>query len=178
MPQQRIVIKGTSGAGKTTLSRAVAERLGVPCIELDEHHHGPNWRAASAEELRASVSAVLDDARGWVVDGNYEAKLGNLVLDRADLIVWLDLPFGMKMLRLVRRTVRRWWRAEALWNGNRESLLHTVWGRDALFPWMVRSHFRQRRNLPGKLASRPCVRLRSAEEVAAWLESLPQGVAP
>lgn len=175
---RRIVIKGTSGAGKTTLSRAVAERLGVPCVELDAHHHGPNWRAASADELRASVSAVLDDARGWVVDGNYEAKLGDLVLDRAELIVWLDLPFRTKLLRLVQRTWRRWSRSEELWNGNRESLLHTVWGRDALFWWMARSHGRQRRNLPVKLASRRYVRLRSAEEVAAWLAALPQGTAP
>lgn len=169
---RRIVIKGTSGAGKTTLARAVSERLRVPCIELDAHHHGPDWRAASAEELRASVAAALDDARGWVVDGNYEAKLGDFVLDRAELVVWLDLPFGTKLWRLVRRTARRWWWSEELWNGNRETLLHTVWGRDALFWWMVRKHWANRRNLPRKLASRRYVRLRSAEEVAAWLASL------
>ncbi|MDF3065423.1 MAG: hypothetical protein K0R38_1024 [Polyangiaceae bacterium] len=156
----------------------VAERLGVPCIELDAHHHGPNWRAASAEELRASVSAVLDDSRGWVVDGNYEAKLGDLILDRAELIVWLDLPLLTKLRRLVHRTWRRWSRSEELWNGNRETLLHTVWGAESLFWWMLRSHVRQRRNLPRKLASRRYVRLRSVEEVAAWLAALPQGVAP
>jgi adenylate kinase family enzyme len=169
---RRIVIKGTSGAGKTTLSRAVAERLGVPRVELDALYHGPSWRPATSEELKARVAAALDDARGWVVDGNYEAQLGNQVLERAQLIVWLDLPFGTKLTRLIARTARRWWRAEELWNGNRESLRHTVWGRDALFAWMVRSHFRQRRNLPRKLASLPYVRLRSPEEVAAWLAGL------
>jgi hypothetical protein len=90
----------------------------------------------------------------------------------------LDLPFRTKALRRVRRTWRRWSRAEELWNGNRESLLHTVWGWDALFTWMVRKHVSNRRNLPLKLASRPHVRLRSAEEVAEWLDSLPQGSAP
>jgi len=53
-------------------------------------NHGPNWAEASAAELRAKVDAALDDRRGWVVDGNYERKLGNILLERAELIVWLD----------------------------------------------------------------------------------------
>jgi adenylate kinase family enzyme len=101
---RRIAIKGTSGAGKSTLGRQLAELLAVPYVELDALHHGPNWSAASATELRARVYAVIDHADGWVVDGNYGTKLGTTVLDRAQLIVWLDLPLLLKLRRLVRRT--------------------------------------------------------------------------
>jgi len=38
----RIVIKGTSGVGKTTFGADLAGRLGVPFIELDALHHGPD----------------------------------------------------------------------------------------------------------------------------------------
>jgi adenylate kinase family enzyme len=74
----RILVKGSSGAGKTTLAAALAEHLGIPHIELDALHHGPNWAEATATELQARLLEVLDDERGWVVDGNYERKLGSL----------------------------------------------------------------------------------------------------
>ena len=38
--------------------------------------------------------AIDDMPDGWVIDGNYESKLGELVLGQADTIVWLDLPFA------------------------------------------------------------------------------------
>ena len=169
---RRILIKGASGAGKSTLARAVARQLDVPFIELDALHHGPDWTAASAADLRERVLQLLDDPRGWVVDGNYDTKLGTTVIDRAELIVWLDLPLSTKLSRLARRTARRWLLREELWNGNRETLRNAFWGADGLFPWMVRSHFHHRRVWPGKLEGRPLVRLRTPREVEVWLSEL------
>lgn len=169
---RRILIKGASGAGKSTLGRELASRLDLPRVELDALHHGPNWAAASAAELQARVVALLDDERGWVVDGNYDSKLGTLLWDRAELIVWLDLPLHLKLLRLVGRTTRRLVTREELWNGNRESLKDAFLGGDALFPWAIRAHFRHRRQWPTPLAARLHVRLRTVAEVRAWLSSL------
>lgn len=166
---RRILVKGGSGAGKSTLALLLARRLGLPCVELDALHHGPNWTAASAAQLKERVSIALDDERGWVVEGNYDSKLGTLLLERAELIVWLDLPLSTKLSRLGRRTAKRWFRNEELWNGNRETLRHTIWGWDALFAWAVRTHFRQRRTWPVLFAGRAFVRLQRADEVDAWL---------
>lgn len=104
---RRILVKGASGAGKSTLGSQLAARLDLPWVELDSLHHGPNWSAASATELQARVLATLDDDRGWVVDGNYDSKLGPLLWDRAQLITGLDLPLTTKLLRLARRTAGR-----------------------------------------------------------------------
>lgn len=169
---RRIWIKGASGAGKTTLAEAVARRLGVDHVELDALHHDPGWSPAPAELLQARVRGALDDARGWVVDGNYDSKLGRLVLERAQLIVWLDLPLVTKLARLTRRTLRRWLTREVLWNGNRETLKNALWGVDGLFSWSVRSHFRHRREWLARHAGHALVRLRSPREVEAWLEEL------
>jgi adenylate kinase family enzyme len=66
----RINVVGTSGNGKTTFSRALAARLGVPYVELDALNHGPNWAEASDEDFRRRVAAAIQGRDGWVVDGN------------------------------------------------------------------------------------------------------------
>ena len=166
---RRVVVKGSSGAGKSTLGRELARRLHVPFVELDALHHGPNWTEASAEELCARVAAALDDQRGWVVDGNYDSKLGELVVARAELVIWLDLPLLTKLVRLTRRTLQRWWRAEELWNGNRETLSGVFWGKDALFTWSLHQHFAHRRMWPQRFSQVAQVRLCTAREVSEWL---------
>ena len=111
------------------------------------------------------------------MDGNYEPKLGDLVLERADTVVWLDLPLWLKLARTFRRTAGRIVRREELWNGNRETIRAAFLGRDSLFAWLLRSHRRQRRELPDRLG-RPglahprVMRLRTPGEVRRWLSEL------
>ena len=168
---RRILVVGASGNGKTTVARALAARLGAPHVELDALHHGPNWSAPSAEEFRAVVGPHVD-GDAWVVDGDYSSKLGDLVLERADTVVWLDQPLPLILWRLWPRTYRRIRRREELWNGNRESWRGAFWGRESLFAWTIRSYFRKRRTFPAWFARHPqlrVVRLRSPREVERWL---------
>jgi len=169
---RRVTVAGISGSGKSTVSRVLAERLGVPWVELDGLHHGPNWTEASADELRARVAGALAAAPdGWVVDGNYRQKLGDLVLAQADTFVWLEPPLHLSLRRLAKRTWRRWRRREELWHGNRERLRNML-GPKGLFPWTVRSYLRHKREIPQALAANTHLRvvhLRSAAALDAFL---------
>jgi adenylate kinase family enzyme len=165
-----VVLASASGNGKTTFGRALAERLDVPFVELDALVHGPGWVETPDDELRARVEPILA-GEGWVVDGSYQRKLGDLVLRSADTVVWLDLPMRVWLPRLVRRTWRRIRGYEQLWNDNRETVRNTVFASDGLFPYAFRSHFRRRRVYPGALAPYNTVRLRTPEEVERWLET-------
>ena len=162
------VISSASGNGKTTLGRKLATGLGVPFVELDALVHGPNWAETPDDELRALVEPLVA-GDGWVIDGVYRGKLGMLVLDAADTIVWLDLPLHVWLPRLLRRTARRIVRREELWNGNRETFRDAFWGRDALVPFALRGHFSRRRRYPSELAGLPVVRLRSTAEVEGFM---------
>jgi adenylate kinase family enzyme len=84
-------VVGTSCAGKSTLAREVARRLGSPYVELDSLHWEPNWTSAAPDVLRARVREAVAAER-WVVDGNYSA-VRDLVWARATVVVWLNLPF-------------------------------------------------------------------------------------
>jgi adenylate kinase family enzyme len=170
----RVNVKGISGSGKTTFGRALAGRLGVPYLELDAVHHiGPNWTEATAEELQASTREFIAGAPdGWVIDGNYENKLGDVVVDHADQIVWLDLPLRVSIRRLWRRTHGRIRDRVELWGGNRESWRGGFLGWNSLFIYTVRAWIRQRRRWSRRFAGDPrLVRLRSPEEARRWLES-------
>lgn len=162
------VIASASGNGKTTFGREVARRLDVPFIEMDALVHGPGWTETPDDELRAKVEPIVA-SDGWVIDGHYQSKLGDLVLRNADLVVWLDLPIRIWLPRLIRRTLRRMRGREQLWNDNRESLLTAFWGGRSLFPWAFRSHFRRRREWPTALADYPVVRLRTRADVEEFL---------
>jgi adenylate kinase family enzyme len=115
---QRVSVVGASGSGKTTLAAAVARRLGCPRVELDAIFHQPGWQPLPLEEFRARV-AELAAGETWVIDGNY-AAVADLVWQRADTVVWLDLPRGVVIRRIIWRTLRRAVLRAELWNGNRE----------------------------------------------------------
>ena len=166
-------MKGTSGSGKSTFAAELARRLDLPYVELDALHHGPNWSEPTDEGFRARVREAMEAAPdGWVIDGNYEGKLDDLVLREADRIVWLDLPLRLKLRRLWRRTMERIRDDLELWGGNRESWRGAFWGRESLFWFMVKTHFRHRRQWPARFGGDPrFVRLRSVDEAHRWLDT-------
>lgn len=136
-PVRRVpIIASASGNGKTTLGRALAERLGVRFVELDALVHGPNWSETPDDELRARLELILAQD-GWVIDGNYTSKIGTLVLDAADTIVWLDLPTHVGLWRLLRRTHRRVSGREQLWDDNKETWSVALWGRESKDPRFI-----------------------------------------
>jgi len=122
----RISVQGTSGAGKTTMARRLAARLGVPHVELDAINWQPGWRGLNeddpAEFARRVDQAVAADS--WVCDGNYGKAILPLVLSRATDVVILDYDRTVVMRRVVWRSLTRWLLRVELWpgTGNREDV--------------------------------------------------------
>lgn len=167
---RRVLVAGTSGAGKTTLARALSVALSVPYHELDALYHGPGW--VPRPEFVDDVVALAGTER-WVTEWQYSAVRA-LLLARADLLVWLDLPRWRVMAQLVPRTLVRRWRRTELWNGNIEPPLWTLLtDRDHLLRWAWRTHPRTGHRVRELLdtADRPVVvRLRSRREIHDWLD--------
>jgi adenylate kinase family enzyme len=170
---QRVAIVGSSGVGKTRLAGRLASALDLTHVELDAIHHGPGWTVLPADEMRRRLDTVCPADGAWVADGNYEAKGGDLVRERADAVVWLDFPRTTVMCQLVWRTARRGLLREKLWNGNRESL-RNVLSRDperSVLLWAWTRHEPQRRRYATQRDSR-WVCLTSRAEVRQFLATL------
>ncbi|MCO6011063.1 hypothetical protein NE236_39520 [Actinoallomurus purpureus] len=169
----RVLIAGISGAGKTTLARWLSEQHGLPRYELDALHHGPGWVKRPAFESDVKEFSARDR---WVTEDQYHRALGDLLWERADTVVWLDLPRRTVMWRVVRRSIVRSVTRRPLWNGNRESFRDWL---DADHPirWAWSQYDRRRRETAERAARHPAVtvvHLRTARQARRWLSEAGQ----
>ena len=175
---KRILVVGQTGSGKTTLARRLAATLGLEHIELDAVHWQAGWQPLPTEAFRHRVAAAVSH-NAWVTDGNYSA-VQDLVLAKADTVVWLDYPLFTVFKQLTPRTFRRVFLRKELWNGNKERFWEQFLSRDSLFLWALRTHKAKRERYTA-LRSDPAysylhfVHLRSPKDLDGWLESLEVG---
>lgn len=174
---RRVLVAGVSGSGKTTLARRVGDVLHLPVTEMDALHHGPEW--IPRPEFMADVE-TFSSADAWVSEWQYPAAR-ELLADRADTLVWLDVPTRVAMARVARRTAIRSIRREELWNGNREAPLHTVFtDPEHIVRWAWRTRDLLRQLVPLLEHSHPdltVVRLRSRSDADRFIARLSAGVA-
>ena len=169
-PPKRVLVAGVSGVGKTTLAGRIAAITGGPHTEIDAIFHGPGW--TPRPEFLADVRALVK-ADSWTTEWQYDAARP-LLAESADLLVWLDLPFvRVTFPRLLRRTIRRRWSREVLWNGNREAPLWSVFtDRDHILRWALRTRRKYTAAVPRIIHDYPqltVVRLVSQQDVENWL---------
>ncbi len=173
---QRIVVVGSTGSGKTTLARQLAQWLDLPHVELDALHWEANWIEAPDEVFRQRAAHAISGER-WVVDGNYSA-VRDIIWPRTDTIVWLDYSLGLILRQLARRTMRRVFTREELWNGNRESLPNALSPNDkSLFVWAVKKYRQRKREYPilfrqPQYAHLQVVHLYKPREMERWLAQI------
>ena len=175
---RRVSVVGSTGTGKTSYARRLAEILDVPHIELDAIVWQPNWTLLPADEFRARVAERMA-AQGWVVDGNYGgAEVRPMVWARADTIIWLDFSLAVIYRRLLRRTLARIRDKQELWpgTGNRETIRNAFFSRESLFWWALKTYWRRKRNyaalfaLP-EYAHAARLRFRTPTEAERWLDA-------
>ncbi|WP_328316298.1 adenylate kinase [Streptomyces sp. NBC_00388] len=171
---QRILVAGTTGAGKTTLARALSERRSVPYHEMDAlYFAGPGW---AVNETFADDVARIAAAPAWIFDSYGYPRVRDLLWQRADTVVWLDCPRRVVMSRVLRRSLRRTVLRERVFGGNRETPAewfhrdHPAWG-----AWSQHAARREdiRRRAGGP---RPeplhVIRFERPAQAAAWLRAL------
>ncbi len=172
---RRVSVVGNTGSGKTRLAKQLAARLQAPHVELDAIFHQPNWTPLPTDQFRQRVAAVVaDDA--WVVDGNY-SSVRDLVWQRADTVVWLDLPRVTVMRQVVARTMRRMASGEELWNANRERWRYLFDADESIIAWAWTQHATYRHRYAAAAADPQYghltfIRMGSRSDVVRFVQSL------
>ena len=164
---RRVLVIGSPGAGKSTLSHALARRAGLPLHHLDRMFWLPGWVERDRDEGRAELARVLAQDC-WIIDGNYGSTLP-LRIARADTVVWLDYPTAL----CLGRALRRWW----MYRGHSrpdmtEGCPERLDGEFLLYILNFRRAWRVRNATALAGFDGTIMRLRTPAETAAWLTAL------
>lgn len=103
MKSRRIHVTGASGAGVTTLGRALADSLALPHHDTDDYLWQPTtppYRTlrGAADRLRLMREIFLPRA-DWVLSGGLDGW-GDGIIPCFDLVVFLTTPHEVRMRRL------------------------------------------------------------------------------
>ena len=110
------MIIGCPGSGKTTLARALGQKLGLPVIQLDQLWGGNVTR----EEFDSRLAMALNMER-WIIDGNY-CRTMEARLTKCDTVIYLDYSRWACLLGLAGQTLGkekahiRWETVKWVWN--------------------------------------------------------------
>jgi adenylate kinase family enzyme len=166
----RVLVVGTSGSGKTTWAARIAEELVIPHVEIDALFHGPDWtpRPSFEEDVRR-----FSGEPAWVTEWQYD-PVRALLAERADLLVWLDLPRAVVMRQIARRTLMRRLRRVRLYGGNVEPPMRTIFTDPGyVVRWAWTTHHQSAVRINALLEEDPCrtvVRLRTHREASHWVQ--------
>ncbi len=142
----KINIIGTSGSGKSTFGRKLAESLSLPFLEMDAIFWGPDWTFPEDKELFSKLTSALE-GENWVLDGNYTRTIP-IKWDNIDIVIWLDFSFLRTLFQAVTRAFTRILTREEFWpgTGNRETL-GKLFSRDSIVLWTLKTYRRNRKSL-------------------------------
>ena len=101
---RRIIIIGSPGSGKSTLSEKLSEKLCIPVTHLDKLWWKSGWVESTKEEFDQKLDAVLMEDK-WIIDGNYSRTLEKR-LQRADTVIFLDYPTLTCLYRVFKRVMK------------------------------------------------------------------------
>lgn len=175
---RKIVLVGSSCAGKTTLAKALAKTLGAKHIELDALFWEADWREAETEAFRQRVQdALASDC--WVADGNYTNRIQDILWSQADTLLWLDPSLPKILFRFFSRSIRRSLSGEILWGTCKENLRNNIFRKNSLLVWILRTHKRHRRQFAHAVEYPPypglkTFHIRKEKDLAAFLATLPR----
>lgn len=98
---KRILIIGSSGAGKSTFAKRLHEATHIKLVHLDHLYWKPNWIEPSKDEWRKTVGQIAKDEE-WIMDGNYSGTL-EMRIEPCDTVIFLDMPRVVCVYRILKR---------------------------------------------------------------------------
>jgi adenylate kinase family enzyme len=105
----RIHIIGSVGSGKTTLARTLSIKYNIKYYELDnvvwERHKSGDIRRT--EEDRDKYLEQIVSTKSWIIEGAHSHPWVGKSFQKADLIIFLDTPYFVRILRIIKRYVRQ-----------------------------------------------------------------------
>ena len=102
---KRVMVIGCPGAGKSTFSRKLQEKTGLPLYYLDMIWHRPDRTNVSREKFDERLGEITRRDQ-WILDGNYLRTM-KVRLEASDTVFLLDYPLEVCLEGAVSRIGKR-----------------------------------------------------------------------
>ena len=87
---KKIIVVGCPGSGKSTLSKELHVKTGIPLYHLDMLNWNADRTAVEKCVFQERLLNVLEKD-SWIIDGNYGSTM-ELRMQKCDTILFLDFP--------------------------------------------------------------------------------------
>ena len=165
---KRIVVIGCPGSGKTTLSKLLAEKTGLPLIHLDKILWTGDWKCISSEDFDKILRDKMN-APCWIIDGNYNRTIP-MRLNYCDTVIYLDYPTYVSFFGALKRAISNYGKVRDDIGGNcREKF-------DPTFFWFILTFNLKNRHRYHKLLDdikeKDIIILKSRKEADEFLQKI------
>ena len=90
---KKVIVIGCPGSGKSTVSRALHNKTGIPLYHLDIMYWNADKTTVEKSVFLERLSAVLEKDE-WLIDGNYGSTM-ELRMAACDTVIFLDYPLDV-----------------------------------------------------------------------------------
>ena len=87
---KKVIVIGCPGSGKSTVSRALHNKTGIPLYHLDMMYWNADKTTVEKSVFLERLSVVLEKDE-WIIDGNYGSTM-ELRMATCDTVIFLDYP--------------------------------------------------------------------------------------
>ena len=157
---KKVIVIGCPGSGKSTVSRALHNKTGIPLYHLDMMYWNADKTTVEKSVFLERLSAVLEKDE-WIIDGNYGATM-ELRMAASDTVIFLDYPLNVCLNGIKERFGKP--RSDMPWIETEE---------DSEFIEFIKNYNEQQKpkvlELLKKYADKNIIIFRSREQVDAFL---------
>ncbi len=90
---KKVIVIGCPGSGKSTFSRALHQKIGIPLFHLDMLYWNADKTTVEKSVFLERLSVVIEKDE-WIIDGNYASTM-ELRLAACDTVIFLDYPLDI-----------------------------------------------------------------------------------
>ena len=90
---KKVIVIGCPGSGKSTVSRALHNKTGIPLYHLDMMYWNADKTTVEKSVFFERLSSVLEKDE-WIIDGNYGSTM-ELRMAACDTVIFLDYPLDI-----------------------------------------------------------------------------------